>query len=276
VGKGRVVSLLVGVAIAAALIGASAASAATLVGDYQLQGTRASSGAGPTLTDVGDTNSFQTDTVMGASRQVLAFPQHSGVRISPAGLGTSPYSVVTTFRLASVSEENYFRILDSTNGTDDAGFYAYQGGTDYYYTQPHAPVEEFNPAAVLASDVYATAVLTVSPPSESKFYVNGSLQLASTEGLVPVSDTLRLFKDNDNPTTDEDSAGAVSCIRVYSGALTDQEVGGIGASPTCGTVASPAPTPVTPHKKKCKKHKKKHRSAESAKKKKCKKKRKKR
>ena len=63
----------------------------------------------------------------------------------------------------------------------------------------------------------------------------------------------------------------MSCIRVYGGALTNAEVGAIGASPTCAAPPSPAPL-VT--KKKCKKHKKMHRSAESAKKKKCKKKKK--
>ena len=75
-----------------------------------------------------------------------------------------------------------------------------------------------------------------------------------------VNDTLRFFKDDG---TSEESAGAVSCIRVYSGALTDAEVSGIGASPTCGPVSAPVSPPAAAEttKKKCKKHKKKHRSA---------------
>ena len=69
----------------ATLIAASAwssgASAATLTGDYQFQGTRASSGPGPTLIEIGAGGStFVTDNVMGVSRQVHAFPLHSGVR----------------------------------------------------------------------------------------------------------------------------------------------------------------------------------------------------
>jgi hypothetical protein len=73
----------------------------------------------------------------------------------------------------------------------------------------------------------------------------------------------------------ENSAGAVSCIRVYASALTDTEIGAIGASPDCiahpAAPQPPAPqSPGTAPKKKCKKHKKKHRSAASAKKK-CKK-----
>ena len=78
--RGRVVSVLGGLAIAIGLLWASAASAATLVGDYQFQGTRASAGPGPVLTDIGAGNAFQTDTVMGAQRQVLAFPLHPGCR----------------------------------------------------------------------------------------------------------------------------------------------------------------------------------------------------
>jgi hypothetical protein len=85
---------------------------------------------------------------------------------------------------------------------------------------------------------------------------------AVDSGLYLGSDTLRFFKDNGS----EESAGAVSCIRVYSGALTDAEVAAIGASQTCAPHASSAP-----HKKKCKKKKRKHRAAEA--KKKCKKKR---
>jgi Concanavalin A-like lectin/glucanases superfamily len=268
--RGRVVSLVGGFVVATALLVASAAPAATLTGDYQLQGTRASSGPGPALTDIGDGNSFQSDTVMGSSRQALAFPLDGGVQINPSGLGTAAYSVVTTFRFDDVEAEDYRRILDSSDGTISAGFYTWGGGSDYYYyASGHDPVEEFNASAVFSNDVYATTVLTITPPSESKFYVNGSLQLTATEGASPVNDTLRLFNE---PTYD--STGAVSCIRVYSGTLTDSEVATIGASPTCGTVSSPAPaSPPQTHKKKCKKHKKKHRAAE-AKKKKCKKKKK--
>ena len=269
--RGRAVSLLGGIAIVAALIGASTASAATPIGDYQLQGTHASSGAGPALLDVGGSNSFQNDSVMGTSRQVLAFPLHSGVKMTPTGLGsTNPaYSVVTTFRFDAV--DGYRRILDPSNGTVDDGFYIQDGKARYFGPGLTGP------DVVFANNVYATVAITSLPsPATTKFYVNGSLQIDAPQTEPVVADTLRFFKDNDTPSTDEDSAGAVSCIRVYEGVLTSDEVAAIGASPTCGTPPStpsnPSSAAVTP-KKKCKKHKKKHRSAESAKKK-CKKKKK--
>jgi concanavalin A-like lectin/glucanase superfamily protein len=264
--QGRIVSFVGAVAIATALW-ASSASAATLIGDYQFQGTRASSVPGAPLIDVGGFNSFQQDTVMGVPRQVLAFPQHSGVQISPTGLGgsTGPaYSAVTTVRLDTVS--GYVRILDPSNGTNDFGFYTQNGAARYV----GANVDYLGDNAVLADGVYATVAITSQPsPTRTRFYVNGSLQLDDTKTEAVIADTLRFFKDNvTGGSTGEDSAGAVSCIRVYSGVLSDAEVGGIGASPTCGTVTPPSTTT----KKKCKKHKKKHRAAEA--KKKCKKKKK--
>jgi hypothetical protein len=261
------------VASALTMLFASGASGATLIGDYQLQGTLASSGAGPTLTKVGGgTSQFQTDNVMGSSRQVLAFPVDSGVQISPAGVGTGSYSVVTTFEFDNVA--SYERILDPTIGTQDSGLYVSGDSLDpsrgylFYTNTPNMPhYQVSSDTDVFANSVYATTAVVVVPPSLTSVYVNGARQYAPgvpADGRTPINDTLRLFKDD---TTDE-SPGAVSCIRLYSGALSPAEVAGIGASPTCGTVAS-APAPIA--KKKCKKHKKHKRSAESAKKKKCKK-----
>jgi Concanavalin A-like lectin/glucanases superfamily len=256
------------VACALTMLFASGASGATLIGDYQLQNTLASSGAGPALTKVGGgTSQFQSDNVMGSSRQVLAFPVDSGVQISPAGVGTGSYSVVTTFKFDNVA--HYERILDQTIGTQDAGLYVSGDAIDptrgylAYYYDGGPPYVLSSTDDVFANSVYATTAVVVAPPSLTSVYVNGVLQFSPVEGRTPINDTLRLFKDD----ASDESPGAVSCIRLYSGALSPAEVAGIGASPTCGTVAS-APAPIA--KKKCKKHKKKHRAAD-AKKKKCKK-----
>lgn len=260
--KRRVISILGGLAIAAGLLGASSASAATLIGNYQFQGTRSSSVPGPALTDIAGGNAFQTENVMGTSRQVLSFPRHSGVQMTPSvGTGSVPYSVVSTFRLDQIAtnpDSSWVRILDQSNATADAGFYSYQGMADYY---PDVITEVTSPNVVFTDNVYVTVAITSLPPALSRMYVNGVLAVSAPESLPVVNDTLRLFKDNSDT---EESGGAVSCVRVYQGALTDAEVAAIGSSPTCQ-----APPVAT--KKKCKKHKKKHRSAESAKKSKCKK-----
>jgi hypothetical protein len=265
VSRGRVASLLGVFAITAALVATSSASAATLVGDYQFQGTHSSSGPGPALVEVGSGggSSFQNDSVMGSSRQVLSFPEGTGLAMNPSvGSGDVPYSVVTTFRFDVLT--GYSRILDATNGPGEKGFYSYYDAGSIYGAD-----EAYDGTPVFSTSSYATVVLTSQPPVGSRFYVNGHRILSSNETFPVTADTLRFFKDN----LDEDAPGRVSCIRVYAGALTDDEVFGIGASATCGTVSAPVSPPATTAKKKCKKHKKKHRSAESAKKK-CKKKKK--
>jgi len=257
--QGRIVSFVGAVAIATALW-ASSASAATLIGDYQLQGTRASSGPGNPLVDVGGSNSFISESVMGTSRDVLAFPLHSGVKLAPAGIGgsTAPYSVVTTFKLAATS--GYRRILDPSPGVYPAdGIYELDGRIDIYPAGPAVP----SPQVLLFPDTYATFAMTSAPPTETKAYVNGNPAVQAAETIDVTADTLRFFKDEDTDT--EDSAGAVSCIRVFQGVLSDSEVKAIGASATCQA----PPSPPVAAKKKCKKPKKKHRAAEA--KKKCKK-----
>jgi hypothetical protein len=265
VGKARVISVIVGVAMTIALLGASTASAATLTGDYQFQGTRNSSGPGPVALDIGaGGNSFQSDNVFGTTRQVLRFPEGSGVQMFPAGVGLGSYSVVTTFRFDEV--DGYRRILNPHNNDDtssDRGLYEYSGLAAIYPDGPEVDSSQ----VVFAPNNYGTVVMTSEPPIRTKVYVNGSLVAEAPETIDVEGDALHFFKDEGTST--EQSAGAVSCIRVYSGALTDAEAGAIGASPTCGTVASPSVK-----KKKCKKHKKKHRAAEA--KKKCKKHKKKR
>jgi hypothetical protein len=264
----RAIAGLTGLLLTAVL--AQGASAATLTGDYQFQGTRASSGPGNLLVDAGGANSFQTDSVFGATRQVLAFPLHHGVALSPTELGgpSAPDSVVTTFKLALVTGL-YRRILDPSSGQTppDQGFYVLSGKADIYGAN-----EAESSAAFFEPDHYETVAITSAPPTQTKVFVNGALAVQAPETIALRDDTLRFFKDNDFGANNlEDSAGAVSCIRVYSGVLTDAEVAAIGASPTCT-----AP-PAAVVKKKCRK-KKKHHHASAAKKhhkKKCKKKRKK-
>jgi len=269
----RVVPFLGAAAMAAGLIGASTASAATLVGDYQFQGTKASSGPGPDLTGINGLGTFQSESVMGATRQVLAFPEGTGLQMSPIGLSAAnaEHSVVMTFRLLD-DDGAYNRILDWSHGTSDNGIYDYQRQVSYYRG---AGEEVLSAGAVFGSNAYATLAVTAVNTPSTHLFVNGAPVVQSPHQETIIGDALRFFVDNTSGgTTGEESAGAVSCIRVYSGILTDAEIGAIGASPDC--IAHPAPQPPTSTtpKKKCKKHKKKHRSAQSAKKKKCKKKRK--
>jgi Concanavalin A-like lectin/glucanases superfamily len=251
----RIRRILCGVIVGVGVI-APSASAATLIGNYQFQGTTSSSGPGPSLTAIDTGNTFQQDTVMGVSRKVLAFPEGSGLQMAPA-LITGDYSEVATFRLDATS--GYRRIFDSTNG-GNAGLYDYSGMLDFFDA---GDVDHYSgPAALLSDNTYATVALVVGgSPASISSYVNGAFALQFAGAYPLTADTLRFFKDD----AFEQSAGAVSCIRIYSGALSQAEVAAIGASPTCAAPSAP------PAHKRCKKRKGHHRSAESAKKKKCKK-----
>jgi Concanavalin A-like lectin/glucanases superfamily len=266
-------AILAGIALAACLVLAPSAGAATLLGDYQFQGTRASSGPGPDLTGVNDVGTYQTESVMGTTRQVLAFAQGTGLQMSPTGLSTAEHSVVMTFRLFD-DDGNYNRILDWSHGTSDNGLYDIERKVSYYRT-----LEEVeSPSTVFGSNSYSTLAVTVADTPSTRVFVNGTPALESPHQEGIIGNALRFFVDNSSGgTPGEESAGAVSCIRVFSGVLSDSEISAIGASPDCAAHPAPAQPPAQSPgttKKKCKKHKRKHHSAESAKKKKCKKKKK--
>jgi hypothetical protein len=278
----RAAATLAGIVFAACLLFAPGASAATLLGDYQLQGTLASSGPGPTLGGLNDVANFQTENVMGSTRQVDVFAQGVGLYMQPAGFGSNDpaNSVVMTFRL--LDDTGYNRILDWSAGTEDNGIYDHGRKVDYFRTGGQS-VESSD--TVFGSNTYSTLAVTMSPGASplTRVFVNGTQALQSPHSETVIGGYVTFFADGSAGFTGEESAGAVSCIRVFSGILTSTEVAAIGASPDCKAhpaPQSPSPSPPSPSPspspapKKCKKHKKHKRSAESAKKK-CKKKRKK-
>jgi hypothetical protein len=275
VNTARVASLVGGIVFAVALVGASPSSAATLIGDYQFQGTVEPSGPGTPLHQINDIGTYASENVMGTSRRVFRFDEGEGLEMQPVGFMSNPptHSVVTTFRL--LNDTGYNRILDWSAGTDDNGIYDHARKVSYYRVLEGVESD----GAVLGSNTYSTVAVTSTGTGPStRVFVNGSAVLSSAHAESNIGDSLRFFVDNSSGgTTGEASAGAVSCIRVFNGILTDAEIAAIGASPDCiahPKPQSPSPAPTAAPKKKCKKHKKKHRSAESAKKKKCKKKKK--
>jgi hypothetical protein len=203
--QGVIRSVLCGTVVGCPL--APTASAATLVGDYQFQSTEASSGPGPVLTETGGggPTSFQNENVMGTSRQVLTFPEGTGLSMSPSvGTGDVPYSVDTTFRFTDVNDYN--RILDATEGSADQGFYDSSGTADIFGVS-----EASSTTIPFTNNAYATVALTSLPSAESRFYVNGAFAVNLNESFPVSAGTLRFFKD--------DGSGlcrAVSCIRVYT------------------------------------------------------------
>ena len=225
------------------LAGGGAASAAVLKADYPLNGDRASRIAGaPELTDLGLGAHFATERLDGTPRPVLAFPQGGGVSLATAGLVDSRnHSVAMVFRLGALS--GYRRILDFTNGASDNGLYNLNGRAVLYVNGNVAAS-----ASGIFGESYVQLVITnaAGPGSSQKtvVYVNGAQVAAArtTHGFDLGAGSLRFFKDD--PSTSEESAGALACVRVYDGVLTAREVDD-DANRTAGC-AAPEPSVGAP------------------------------
>jgi Concanavalin A-like lectin/glucanases superfamily len=208
-------------AAALALLGASPSLAATLKGDYRLDGTHASSCCGaPPLSDLGP-NSFAEEVVGGTSQTVLTFPLSSGVSMPFGVIPTGSYSIAIQFRLENV--DGYRRLVDFSTGTTDRGLYNLNGQLNYYplvngSRSPPPIVANRYTDVVLTRDAATTRVVG---------YVDGREEIAfddaNGDAVFQPDLPVRFFKD-DNLVGGEESAGAVARIRVYDGALTAAEV----------------------------------------------------
>lgn len=236
---------IVGVLVAALILvgGVDGAGAASLKAEYRFQGDLASGVAGaPELADIGRGNRFVFERVDGLGRhQVLSFPEGNGLSLATAGLvDPTNNSVVVVFRLADTS--GFRRILDFAGGTSDTGLYNLDGRVVIYGGGDYDPNRN-----IVLSDSYVQIALTnAAAPGGSErvtAYVNGVEVDAATvpRGFDLGSGVLRFFRDNTSGVyTGEESSGAVSCILVYDGTLTADEVTQVAGDP----VLCPAPRPA--------------------------------
>jgi hypothetical protein len=245
--------LVVALAVLAALGGAGSAGAATLKAEYQLQGSRTSAVAGaPALADLGPGNQFVAESVGDVTRQVLAFPSGGGMSLATGGLvDPRSFSVVMVFRLEQVS--GYRRLLDFSGGTSDLGLYVFGGRVVLYNSgglslsvPPVAADSYVQVALVGGSEPDGTQWTEVDLDGEPAVFVEGPEHYTLDSGM------LNLFKDNvSGPAVGEESAGALSCMLVYDGVLTPEEVVEQAADPTrCQPLpsapGSPPPGPPAP------------------------------
>ena len=210
-------------AVAALAVAAQTASAATLRGDYQFDGTLESSCCGaPPLANLG-ANGFAEEVVGGTSRTVLTFPLSSGVSMPAGVIPSDSYSIAVQFRLEEIT--GFRRLVDFSTSTSDRGVYNLNGDL---YLYPIATGSTF-PAPMQANS-YAHVVLTRDAAGQVTGYVDGGEEISFTDSsgdaVFPPGTDVRFFKD-DAVIGGEESAGAVARIRVYDGALTAAEVAAI-------------------------------------------------
>jgi len=218
-------------------VGALTTSAqAALTGDYQFQGSLASSaGLAPSLSNLGAGNTFGTENMDGTNLSVLAFPLGNGL-VLPSTTGVIPnatYTIVILFRFETV--EGYRRIVDFKSGTSDNGLYVHDGVLEFYPQTSGSPVP-------IAASTYVQVALTRDNAGHVVGYVDGIQAIdfadAGSDAVIDAS-ILRFFQD-DSVIGDEASAGAVARIRLFNAALSPSEVAGL--DPTGPLVAAVLPS----------------------------------
>lgn len=237
----RLPSIVATVTAAITLVLAGPAAAATLKAEYRLDNTLAPSfGQAPSLVPIetNGANRFATETALGNSGSVMTFPQGNGLQVSTVGvIPPTTYTIVVDFRLTDVS--GYRRILDFKNATSDNGLYDLDGQLVFYSTangsQSPPPI---TPSA--HGDPYHEVTLSRDDSGQVIGTVDGSEQFrfddTASDATLDPDQILRFFKD-DNATPGEESAGAVSDIRLYDGPLPPPVIGRqVDVSPVRGTV----------------------------------------
>jgi len=235
-------------AVVAALAFAGAADGAgavTLRAEYRFQGDLSSEIAGaPDLVNIGSGNSFATEAIHGLGPQpVLRFPEGDGLSLATTGLvNPASNSVVVVFRLADT--HGYRRILDYAGGVSDHGLYNLNGRVALYGAGDSSD-------NVVLNNSYAEIALTTAPVTNGAeqvtAYLNGTEVAAgrASSGFELETGQLRFFRDNTSGAyPGEESSGAVSCVLVYDGTLSADEVSRVADDLTL--CPAPAPTPGRP------------------------------
>ncbi len=219
--------------------------AQTLVADYQLQSTYASSvGAiGPlTVTGTASGASFSTATVDGQSQKVLTIQTNNttppftqtGVRTQTSPfLNPANYSIVllADFRI-STADVLATKVLDFKNLSSDAGLYLNDASGIIEFNDPNG-VLLGQGGTPLPSSTYIQLTLTRNSATNLvSLYSNGTLAFSFTDtnGYAVLGDAtntgnsfLTLFQDEGGglggTTLDEGTLGDIARLRLYDGVL---------------------------------------------------------
>lgn len=188
---------------AATFCAAPAANAATIVADFELNGSLANAaGTAATLTNgVGG--------VLGATG--ITFAVNGGPTISGLGV-TSTYTIDTVFSFDALS--GYRKIVDFRGLTADAGLYDLNGSLNFYpiVTSPSTDFTVGTPTRVTFSRDATGTMLG---------YINGTQVFSAIDptGLSTISSVLTFFVDDLATGSREASGGFVDYIRIYDGAI---------------------------------------------------------
>lgn len=125
-------------------------------------------------------------------------------------------------RLADV--DGYNKLIDFDNLQVEEGLYVDTGYLDVY------PLEESD-EAVVKDGRWRQIVLTRDGSERVKGYVDGDREVTvddPTKSQVLGADEFLHFLKDDESTGDEESAGMIARLRIYSDALSDKKIRNLG------------------------------------------------
>jgi hypothetical protein len=222
---------IVGIGLAwiglAAMAVAPTLAGASLIRDYELNGSLADALGGPSLTADGGT--------LGATR--YSFGANQGLSLATSALASnSVYTIELVFEFDQFN--SWRKIIDFNALTTDDGFYFSPSNQIAFY-----PAVNGGPAVTTPTDVHV--VLTRDAAGNVTLYPNGTPQAAFSDpafGNIAVfrgADNLIHFFEDDAATSHaEASRGSVDCIRIYDSALSSSAVANLTA---CGAAVPPPP-----------------------------------
>lgn len=196
--------------LAALAVCLSAAQAAPLIHDYQLNGSLADSMAGPSLVAAGG--------VLGTNG--YTFGANQGLSLSNGLVDNGSYSIELQFSFANVS--GYRKVLDFKDRSSDVGFYVLNSTLNFY------PIA-FPGGSPFSANTLADVILTRDAGTGlTEGYVNGIQYFGFTDSggsaIFDAANNIIQFFNDDNRTSGEASAGCVRRIRVFDGALNANEI----------------------------------------------------
>lgn len=211
-----------------------AAFGQSLVADYTFNDSLASKvGLAAPLEPIGSPV-FQSESVDGVEQRVLAFAAGEGCRLLNASQTVGDaHTIVVLFRFAS--NESWRRVIDYRNRKTDWGLYSYYGNLNYFNVRTGT-------GGAIQPDRYVQISLTRNDQGTVRGYVNGIPEIdffdSTSNATLDTDDILGFFQD-DTVVANEHSAGAVSRIRIWDGALSAVEIADLDRSPGGEPVAAP-------------------------------------
>ena len=226
--------------IAAVSLTAAMSAHATLVADYQLDNSYASStGTAPALVPIGSP-SFVSDSVYGSRSTVLSYPAGSGLSLATDTIlpGGTIYTILIRGRHDPV--DGFAKLIDFAGNNADYGLYDNNGSLNFY--------DLAGGTTLNFGYGYTDVVLTRSNDGALAGYVNGVLQISADDSvnleaaIDPSVKALIFFVDDTVTAGAEVSAGAVARIQIWNTALTAEEVAAISVDQIFGDGFEVGPT----------------------------------